>query len=106
MEQKWFEMADIRRRRFDTAVWIPIRASQTIKSGKFGHAGFKEEFFGVGSLAIPLRKRSVGEKLTWSDLGLMRDHGGYAHRGHYVSAEDFEDKQLRGAVPLVMSQRG
>jgi hypothetical protein len=56
-----FEIADVRRRRFDKAVWIPIRASQTIKSGKFGRAGFKEEFFGLGSLAIPLRKRSVSK---------------------------------------------
>jgi hypothetical protein len=106
MEQKWFEMADIRKRRFNDAVWIPLQASQTTKTGKYGHIGFNEEFFGAGSLAVPLRKRAVGENMTWSDLGLMRDHGGYAHRGHYVPAEESEDKQLKGAVPLVLSQRG
>ena len=106
MEQKWFEMADIRKRRFNDAVWIPLRASQTTKTGKWGYVGYKEEYFGAGSLAVPLRKRVVAEKLTWTDLGLMRDHCGYAHKGHYLPAEDFEDKQLKGAVPLVMSQRG
>ena len=106
MEQKWFEMAEIRKRRYNDVVWIPLRAGQTVKSGKWGQLGFREEFFGAGSLAIPLRKREVGEKLTWSDLGLMRDHCGYAHRGRYMSADEFEDKQLKVAVPLVMSQRG
>src|SRR3954469_14263121 len=104
MEQTWFEMADIRRRRFDNAVWIPLRASQTTRSGKYGYVGFNEEFFGAGSIAIPLRKRSVGEQLTWHDLGLMHDHCGYAHRAHYVPAEEFEDNRLKGAVPLVLSQ--
>jgi len=73
MEQKWFEMADIRKRRFNDAVWIPLRASQTTKTGKWGYVGYKEEYFGAGSLAVPLRKRVVAEKLTWTDLGLMRD---------------------------------
>jgi hypothetical protein len=106
MEKKWFEMADVRKRRFDNSVWIPLRASQKIKSGKWGYLGHTEEFFGAGSLAIPLRKRAFAERLSWTDLGLMRDHCGYAHRGHYISAEEQEDKKLKGAVSLVMSQRG
>jgi len=57
MEQTWFEMAEIRKRRFDSAVWIPLRASEKIDTGKWGYLGFKSEFFGAGSLVIPLRKR-------------------------------------------------
>src|SRR5207245_1121247 len=94
MEQKWFEMAEIRKRRYNDVVWIPLRAGQTVKSGKWGQLGFREEFFGAGSLAIPLRKREVGEKLTWSDLGLMRDHCGYAHRGRYMPADELGARRM------------
>ena len=106
MEQKWFEMTEIRKRRFDSAVWIPLRASQKDETGKWGHLGYKSEFFGVGSLAVPLRKRNAAEKLGWADLGLLHDHCGYADRRRYVAADECEDKQLKGAVRLVMSQSG
>ena len=106
MEQKWFEMAEIRKRRFDSAVWIPLRASQKSEDGKWGYFGYKSEFFGSGSLAVPLRKRDSAARLTWMDLGLLHDHCGHANRGRYVAADEYDDKQLNGAVPLVMSQRG
>ncbi|HKW25242.1 MAG TPA: hypothetical protein VJN48_05625 [Terriglobales bacterium] len=106
MDQRWFEMADIRKRRFDSAVWIPLRASERSKTGKWGHMGYKSEFFGAGSLAVPIRKRAAAEGLGWTDLGLMHDHCGYADHGRYVAADEYNDRQLKGAVPLVMSQRG
>jgi hypothetical protein len=74
MEQKWFEMTEIRKRRFDSAVWIPLRASEKIDAGKWGYLGFKSEFFGAGSLVIPLRKRDAAAKLDWMNNGLMHDH--------------------------------
>ncbi len=70
MEQKWFEMAEIRKRRFDSAVWIPLRACQRSETGKRGHLGYKSEFFGAGSLAVPLSKRDAAARLGWMDLGL------------------------------------
>jgi hypothetical protein len=106
MEQKWFEMTEIRKRRFDSAVWIPLRASQKIETGKWGYLGYRSEFFGAGSLAVPLRKRDAAARLGWTELGLSHDHSGYAARGRYVAADEYEDEQLKGAIPLVMSQRG
>ena len=106
MEQKWFEMAEIRKRRFDSAVWIPLRASQKNETGKWGYLGYRSEFFGAASLAVPLRKRGAAASLGWGDLNLMHDHHGYANRNRYVAADEYDDKQLKGAVPLVMSQRG
>jgi hypothetical protein len=55
MEQKWFEMAEIRKRRFDSAVWIPLRANQKNETGRWGYLGYESEYFGAGSLAVPLR---------------------------------------------------
>jgi len=106
MERKWFEMPEIRKRRFDSAVWIPLRASQKSEMGKRWYLGYHSEFFGAGSLAVPLRKRDAAAKLGWMDNGLLHDHCGYANHGRYVAADECDDKQLKGAVPLVMSQRG
>lgn len=63
MEQKWFEMTEIRKRRFDSAVWIPLRAWQKDEAGKWGHLGHKSEVFGAASLAVPLRKRDAAANL-------------------------------------------
>jgi len=104
MEQKWFEMMEIRKRRFDSAVWIPLRANQNAEAGKWGYLGYSSEFFGAGSLAVPLRKRDEATSLGWTELGLSNDHGGYADHGCYVAADQYE--RLKGAIPLVMSQRG
>ncbi len=50
MEKKWFEMTEIRKRRFDSAVWIPLRASQKHEKGKWGYLGHTSEFFGAASM--------------------------------------------------------
>ncbi len=70
--QKWFEMEDIIRGLSKKKVWIPLRAVQKIKDGgKYGYAGFKEEFFGSGTVAIPVsQKRQIFSKLG-SKLVLM-----------------------------------
>lgn len=106
MERKWFEMAEIRKRRYDNAVWIPLRATQKRENGRWGYLGYSSEFFGVGSLAVPLRKRDVAEKLGWTDLGLSQDHCGSVDGGRYVAADECSEKELKGAVWLVLSQRG
>src|SRR5713101_359124 len=46
-------MLEIRRRRLEGAVWIPLRASsRTDEAGEFGRAGYKSVFYGVGTLAV------------------------------------------------------
>jgi|SRR5579859_1207096 len=105
-EKKWFEMTEIRKRRFDGAVWIPLRADQQDEMGKSGHVGHRCEIFGAASLAVPLRKRDAAANLGWDGLSLMHDHCGSAYSGRYVAADEYDDKQLKGAIPLVMSQSG
>jgi hypothetical protein len=106
MEQKWFEMTEICKRGFDSAVWIPLRASQKDETSRWGYLGYKSEFFGAASLAVPLRKRVAATSLGWGDLNLMHDHHGYSNRGRYVAVDEYDDKKLKGSVPLVMSQSG
>lgn len=106
MEQRWFEMPEIRKRRFDSAVWIPLRANQRDETGRWGRLGYRAEYLGVASLAIPIKKRDAAATLGWGDLNLMHDHCGYANSKRYVAANEYDDKQLIGAIPLVMSQSG
>ena len=78
MDQAWFEMADIRRRGLSNAVWIPLRASRQIQRiGRYGYVGFRDEFFGVGSLAVPEDKKADALQLGWSSVGISHNHAGY-----------------------------
>jgi hypothetical protein len=88
MEADWFEMKDIRRRRIADAVWIPLRSVETItKVGKYGYLGYRHEFFGSGSLAVPLARRDAAKKLGWSDIGISHEQGIWADKDFYKPAE-------------------
>jgi hypothetical protein len=80
--QGWFEMADLRRRRIATAVWVPLRATETIFGrGEINQPGYAEEVFYVSSVAFPAEKRDEAEKLDWHEIGLHQT-GPYAFRDH------------------------
>lgn len=106
MDQAWFEMKSIRGRRLDGAVWVPLRAAHKIAhSGKYGHAGFVEEFFGAGTVAIPVASSEAASQLGWTDIGLSHQHRPYAEQGKYSPADIYESDfgKLRG-VHLVLEQ--
>ena len=85
MEKSWFDLKEIRKRRLVDAVWIPLRASELVeKAGTYGYPGFKEEFFGLGSVAIPIERRGEAEKLGWSELS--GSQGSWACRDFYKPA--------------------
>src|SRR5258708_7604366 len=108
MDQKWFEMPDVRRRKLNNAVWIPLRAAQTLEStDKRGYLGFREEFFGVGSIAVPLDNKVRAETLGWHDIGLRYTHRGGMDGNRYVPADFFDGYGLNlNAVALVLAQSG
>lgn len=79
--QEWFEMPLIRKRRFATATWTPLRVSEWIeKVGEYGYPGYREEFFGAATLAVSPDRRTETQELSWSSLGIGRDQGVYADR--------------------------
>lgn len=108
INQDWFEMAEIRRRRLDSAVWIPLRALQTLRSeARPNHVGFREEFFGVGSVAVPIAKRNTAEKLGWQDIGLTHGHRGWVQDDLYTPGDVFDGwKEKLGGVCLALNQDG
>ena len=107
MNQEWFEMAEIRRRRFSKAVWIPLRAKQKIESiGRYGYLGYREETFDCSSLAVPVEDKTLAEKIGLDKIGLIR-HGPEIRGERYIPADIFEDYdgEFTG-VPLVLEQPG
>ena len=72
MEQIWFEMPEIRRRRWQTAAWIPLRRLETIaKQGDYDTVGSFEETDAVGAVGVAPELRTRVESLGWTDLGLV-----------------------------------
>ena len=84
MNRNWFEMSAIRRRNLENSVWIPLRQSETRKSGDPGTEGFGEEFSGAGCLLVPLSSLEAGEELAWMHIGISRDHGPVIYDEHYI----------------------
>lgn len=108
MDQTRFEMQDERRRHLDKAVWVPLRASNRINEvGRHGHTGYESEFFGTGSIAVPINKKQATSKLGWTDIGLINNHSGYLQDGEYIPSDVFKgySDDLIG-VNLVIEQRG
>ncbi|MBI5577476.1 MAG: hypothetical protein HY896_14080 [Deltaproteobacteria bacterium] len=107
MDQLWFEMADLRRRSFAKAVWIPLRAIHGVhEEGQRGHLGFREEFFGAGSLAIPVGSKKEAMRLGWSDIGIGHEHRGCVDKGRYIPADVHEaDPERPFGIALVLEQR-
>ncbi len=99
-------MSEIRRRKFDRAAWIPLRASVKSDNGiENGTLGFEEEFFGLGSVAIPVEHKEAAEGLGWNDAGIGRDQRGYVQDGEYVAAQRFGDYRGVQGEHLALSQQ-
>ncbi|MBF8999895.1 hypothetical protein [Vibrio nitrifigilis] len=106
MNQEWFEMQDIRRKSFSKSVWIPLRSVlNKEKKGRYGYEGYKEDFFGSGSIAVPNDKVEEAKKLGWMDIGISHNHSGWVDDGKYIPAEVYQDYggEFEG-VHLVLDQ--
>ncbi|MFJ2465072.1 hypothetical protein [Pseudomonas sp. NPDC087615] len=103
--QEWFEMAEVRRRRLSASVWIPLRRSETVViQGEKNTIGLREEVDCVGSVAVALEHRAIGERLSWSDIGLIKNPGPSAYKNLPYKPADvhwFNDDQPIG-VDLVL----
>jgi len=102
MLQAWFDMTEIRRRKFASSDWIPLRAVQPIcEEGNRGHFGFKKEFFGAGSLALPVDLKEKANKLGWSDVGINNEHRACVDDGCYMPTDVYEYKRSLRTVPVL-----
>jgi hypothetical protein len=104
----WFLFSDLRRKPLQQNTWIPLRASQNLRSEKrYGEVGYLKEFFGCGSLAIPVEHRDLGEELGWMQIGLIHDTRWYANEEGYKQADQYLlDESMNGpnGFELVLDQ--
>jgi len=104
MDQSWFEMWDLRKRKLDKSVWIPLRAEKIIRNSvQFGFIDYIEEFIGYGSIMVPIDKQSFTEQLDWTDVGITHTHSCSFHDCKYVPADVYYNDELEG-VNLVLNQ--
>lgn len=100
-------MSEFRRRKFANAVWIPLRAIHVASNeGERGHLGFRQDFFGAGSLAVPIGNKEKAIRLGWEDIGIMHGHRSGVDSGRYVPADIHEENpgEVFG-IPLVLEQQ-
>lgn len=104
MNQTWFEMEDLKKRKLDNSVWVPLRAQKSIRNNvDFGKEGYQEEFIGHGSLMIPIDKREVTNRLSWSDIGIGHPKGINFVFGEYEQADVYQSDDFQG-IHLVLDQ--
>ena len=104
MDQPWFEMQDLRKRKLDNSVWVPLRAEKEIRNSvRFGFTDYSEEFIGHGSMMVPIDKQSFTEKLDWTDVGIRHTHSCQFHDDKYVPADVYYNNNFKG-INLVLNQ--
>lgn len=104
MNQLWFEMQDLRKRKLDNSVWVSLRAEKSTRNNvDFGKIGYQEEFIGHGSLMIPVDKKTVTENLDWNDIGIRKSHGFNFFGGEYSQSDIYESEDFEG-IYLVLNQ--
>lgn len=104
MNQSWFEMQDLRKRKLDNSVWVPLRSQKSIQNNiDYGYLDYQEEYFGHGSLMIPIDNKGEAEKINWSDLGGGHPQGLNFVFGEYSPTDIFETESFCGTY-LVLDQ--
>jgi hypothetical protein len=106
MDKTWFELKEHRKRRLADAVWVPLRTTEHIeKNGQYGYVGYLDEYFGLGSVAVPLDHREQAKNLGWSDIGVSHEQGVWATADHYkpVDVYQYNDRDNLG-TELVLVQ--
>jgi hypothetical protein len=88
MNQQWFEMKDIRRKKLNKSVWLPLRALQNQTIGRFGYIGYKEEFFGCASLAVPDEQKNETGNIELTDIN--NSSTGYYENEKYIPCDTYE----------------
>jgi hypothetical protein len=88
--QLWFEMADLRRRRFASMVWVPLYSSEKIaQQGEYGEPGWKEERLLLHSTAFAPDKRAKAEQLDLHEFSHERVPHAYRN-GEYKPCEVYQ----------------
>lgn len=107
MTQDWFEMKKLRTKDSNKDVWIPLfEISTIIKEGKYGYEGYKEEFFGAGSVCIPIDDFDKASNLSWMDVGISRVTKSYIDENMYFQGDLLNSNYygISGFFPVLIQE--
>lgn len=117
----WFEMKDIRTKKYDEAVWIPLLSEETEKKGELCKVGSEQVEFYSQSILVPNDAFNVVEKIKWSDLSDcniavadVNEIGKYKACdviNRYISQENMDEKNsevipINAIIPVLTQQFG
>lgn len=72
-KKDWYEFKTLKRRGYDSQVWVPLRAAwPKQRDGETGHLGFVEEYLSVVVLAVDVGHEAV---VRGADSNTIRDAG-------------------------------
>ncbi len=104
MDRSFFEMQDLRKRKLDKSVWVPLRGEKSVESvSEIGTVGYSHEFSGYGSIMLPMKNKSMAAELDWTDIGCSQIHCFNYLSGKYSPSDKFENVAFDG-VFLVLNQ--
>jgi len=104
MNQSWFEMQDLRKRKLNNSVWVPLRAQKsTRKNSDYRKEGYQEEIAGHGSLMIPVDKKDITNDLSWTDIGISHLQGLNFLYKEYSQSDLYNSDDFQG-IYLVLDQ--
>jgi hypothetical protein len=107
MERSWFDMQDLRKRKFDKNIWIPLRVSQyKVKEGEYGFIGYKSDFLGLSSVLLPITMKDNAKNINWCDLGFTYRHGSYVEENIYYPADHYSNcrNNISGILPVIVQE--
>lgn len=117
----WFEMKDVRAKKYDEVVWIPLLSEETEKKGELYKAGSEQVERYTQSILVPNDAFNVVEKLKWSDLSdcniavaNVNEMGKYKACdviNRYISQENTDEKKseiipINAIIPVLTQQFG
>lgn len=90
-DQAWILQTNETRRRFSSATWVPLRASESHVVGDSTDVDYWSEYFGCGSVAFLPEHRDLAESFDWNSIGISNEALPSAYDdGHYSPIDEYE----------------
>lgn len=108
IDNKWFEMSDLKQRSLLKSSWIPLCAYDYLREkGNYGYVGYEKEYFGATAIIFSVNDSEKALSLDWMDI-LRHSHRPYVENNIYLPSEIFQchAKKLEGIYPILQQSVG
>ena len=107
----WFEMKDVRSKKYDEAVWIPLLSEETEKKGELYKAESEQIELYAQSILVPNDVFDVVEKLKWNnlsdcDIAFAEVNENGVYKACDVINKYISQKKINAIIPVLRQQFG